>query len=131
MRTVLFVSQDIDLKQRASASLSQRGCQVLCATNPIQGLNLARLALPDVIVLDDELSSSDSFCAGGILQAQLSTRGVPVIVLVAAGKFWLRQHVTALDTPQIAQMPVEVEALGDLVLDCFEPQVPPMELQAG
>ena len=130
MRTVLVISQDADLKQRATACLSQRGYQVLCAANPIQGLNLARLALPDVIVLGDELFHSDGFWPSGILRAQISTRGVPVIVLVVAGEFLLWQHVTAFDTTQIAPRPVEVENLGDLVVDCCEPPVTPKELQA-
>ena len=131
MRIVLVVSQDADLKRKAAACLSQRGYQVLCAANPIQGLNLARLALPDVIVLGDELSYSEGFCPSGVLRAQISTRGVPVIVLVAAGKFLLWQHVTAFDTTQIAPRPVGVENLGDLVADCCEPRVAAKELQVA
>jgi len=131
MRTVLVVSQDADLKQKAAACLSQRGYQVLCAANPVQGLNLARLALPDVIVLGDELSNTEDFHPCGILRAQVSTQGVPVIVLVAAGKFLLWQHVTALDTRQVPPGPVEVENLGDLVVDCLEGQVAQQVLEAG
>jgi DNA-binding response OmpR family regulator len=131
MYRVLVISRDADLKQRAAESFAQRGCSVLFAVNAIQGLNLARLALPDVIVLDDELSDLDGFCVCGILRAQLSTRGVPVIVLVAAGKFLLYQEATDTDTPQILHKPVEVEALGETVMDCFERQMAPTELEAA
>jgi CheY-like chemotaxis protein len=125
MCKVLVVSQDADLKERAAVSFSQQGCRVLCATNAIQGLNLARLALPDVIVLDDELSDLDRFGFSGILRAQPSTRGVPVIVLAAAGKFLLCQQLTALDARQPPQMPIEFEALGDFVTGCLARQIAP------
>ena len=129
MCKVLVVSQDADLKERAATSFSRQGCRVLCATSPIQGLNLARLSLPDVIVLDDELSDLDRHGFSGILRAQPPARGVPVIVLVAAGKFVLSQQEGDLDSPQNPQTPIEFEALGDLVTGCLARQNGPEALE--
>lgn len=57
-RSVLIVDESADSREVLRTVLEQRGMKILEASQPDEGLNLARRHRPDLIVLDLELESS-------------------------------------------------------------------------
>lgn len=128
---VLIVSQDAELKQQAESLLLRLGFDVICAFTGIQGLRVARLFLPVVIVVDEILPDLDSASVCGILRVQLSTRDIPVVVLFDPGELLIQQAEGAPNAPRFLRKPVEPEALGDCVLELFERQKEEAALQVA
>lgn len=128
---VLLISQDAGLKERTRSCFSRRGCCVLCADTGMRGLNIARLSLPDVIVLDDELPDLDGFSVCGLLRTQVSTRHVPVIILLSPAKSKLCDGVSAPDAPQFLPRNLAPEALQKHVLYRLARRLRPGSLRAA
>jgi DNA-binding response OmpR family regulator len=98
-RKILLVSQDARLREEASLYLSRHGFDTLQAATGLEGLNTARAALPEVIVLDEELPDLDGPSVCGILRAQPSTREIPIILLAVSAKA-LSRTAHRSDAPQ-------------------------------
>ena len=128
MCKVLVVSEDAELKQRAVTSFSRQGCRVLCAADTMQGLNLARLALPDVMVLDDRLSDLDRDSLCGLRRLRVDPT-VPMVVLVAVGRLLYCEAGAGRAERQSTRGGFEFEALGDLVSLPQPASTPPEALE--
>jgi len=116
---ILMVSPDGELCDGARSVFSQRGCVVLCAGTGLGGLNAARLAQPDLVVLDDELPDLDGSIVCDLLRAQLSTRRVPVIILVPTEKSMLCQDTSDANAPLFLPRTIALEVLSDRVVGRF------------
>jgi CheY-like chemotaxis protein len=66
-----------------SRRLQRKGYHVLTAESGEQGLSLARLESPDLILMDISLPEMDGWEASRQLKADESTRHIPIIALTA------------------------------------------------
>ncbi len=64
-RSVLIVDSSSESREVLATALERRGCRILTASRPDQGLELAQRHQPDVIVLDLEVSnqSPEELCS--------------------------------------------------------------------
>jgi CheY-like chemotaxis protein len=91
--TVLVVDDDRDLLAAASLRLQRAGFCTRCAYDGVEGVESARRAAPDAIVLDIRMPRMDGLTALRILRESPETMHIPVVVLSAS----LVDQQTALD----------------------------------
>jgi len=81
--TLLAIDDDPLAIELLRVSLEQAGFSVLTAGDGAEGLEMARLALPDLIILDLMMPDVDGFAVVEALRADLRTATIPVIVLTS------------------------------------------------
>ena len=83
MPKILLVEDNEMNRDMLSRRLAKRGFEVLMAVDGAEGVEMARSARPDVILMDMSLPVMDGWTATRKLKADASTRGIPVIGLTA------------------------------------------------
>jgi two-component system cell cycle response regulator DivK len=83
MPKILLVEDNEMNRDMLSRRLQRRGYQIVIAENGEQGLSLARLETPDLILMDITLPEMDGWEVSRLLKADESTRHIPIIALTA------------------------------------------------
>jgi len=86
---ILLVEDNEMNRDMLSRRLMRRGYEVVMGVNGREGIDLARSARPDLILMDMSLPEIDGWTATRTLKADPATAGIPVIALTA--------HATAQD----------------------------------
>ena len=81
VRTVLVIDDESSVRKMAKVRLESEGYRVLTATQGEMGLAMARVEHPDVILLDVLMPNMDGREVLRQLQADDTTRGIPVVLL--------------------------------------------------
>lgn len=84
--TILVIEDDPDIQELVSFSLGREGYAVALATTGERGLELARAAVPDLVLLDVMLPGMDGLETLRRLKALPSLARVPVIMASAKGE---------------------------------------------
>ncbi len=85
-KTILVIDDDIDLVEIMRVTLESQGYRVIDAQNGERGLELARGASPDLILLDVMMGTVDEgFQVAYQLRNEAGTRDIPIIMLTAVG----------------------------------------------
>jgi CheY-like chemotaxis protein len=82
-KVALVVDDDPEVLRLAKTVLSRLGCVVLQAANGRQGLEMAREARPDVVVLDAMMPGLHGFEVCRAIKSDRDLRGTPVILCSA------------------------------------------------
>ena len=81
---ILIVDDDPDIREMLSIELRAAGFgEVLTAADGVEGLRLARDRRPSLVILDLMMPDLDGFEVAARLQADESTRDVPILILTA------------------------------------------------
>jgi len=83
MPKILLVEDNEMNRDMLSRRLQRRGFHILTAESGEQGLSLARLQAPDLILMDITLPEMDGWEVARLLKADESTRRIPIIALTA------------------------------------------------
>jgi CheY-like chemotaxis protein len=83
MAKILLVEDNEMNRDMLSRRLAKRGLEVVLAVDGAQGVEMARSARPDAILMDMSLPVMDGWTATRTLKADASTSGIPVIGLTA------------------------------------------------
>jgi two-component system cell cycle response regulator DivK len=83
MVKILLVEDNEMNRDMLSRRLVKRGFEVVMAVDGAEGVEMARSAQPDVILMDMSLPVMDGWAATRKLKADASTRSIPVIGLTA------------------------------------------------
>ena len=99
MARVLIIDDSPTETRRTSGFLKHAGHQVVCAPNGKDGIDKARSAKPDPILMDVVMPDLNGFQATRQLQRDPSTQHIPVIIISTKNqqtdKIWgLRQGAT-------------------------------------
>ena len=79
-RTILVVDDERPTLTPLSEYLASKGFQVLTARDGQAGLETARSALPDLIVLDVMLPRLDGYAVARALKGDTATAAIPIII---------------------------------------------------
>ncbi|BDI14410.1 response regulator [Nostoc cf. commune SO-36] len=86
-KQILVIDDDDDIRQLIQTCLEiMGGWEVLTATSGNQGLSLAQSSQPDAILLDVMMPDMDGLTTFQKLQANQTTKHIPVILLTARGR---------------------------------------------
>lgn len=82
---VLVIDDDPNLRLLVEAALVRDGYQVLQAEDGQQGLDFARSARPDLVLLDVNMPRMDGIAVLKHLRSEVLTRAVPILMLTIEG----------------------------------------------
>jgi CheY-like chemotaxis protein len=82
-KTVLIVEDDEDTRKIYAAALTERGYQVVTATQGAEGVHLARRHRPDLILLDIRMPVMNGWSTARYLKADVDTRHIPICAISA------------------------------------------------
>jgi CheY-like chemotaxis protein len=111
MARILVVEDNEMNRDMLCRRLERRDFEVHCAVDGQEGVALAQVALPDLILLDIDLPVMDGWEAIRILKTISTTREIPVIALTAHAMTSDRARVFAAGFDEYGTKPVEFEAL--------------------
>jgi two-component system, cell cycle response regulator DivK len=111
MPRLLLVEDNEESRDGLSRHLRRKGFDVLVAVDGRQGLEVARAALPDLILMDMSLPVLDGWEATRLLKSGASTRDIPVIALTAHAMAGDRQKALEAGCDDYDTKPVELSRL--------------------
>ena len=83
MPKILYIEDTENNRILVTRRLEKKGYQVLTAESAEQGLALASLEMPDLILMDMGMPGTDGWTATRTLKADQKLRRIPVIALTA------------------------------------------------
>ncbi len=90
-RRILIIDDEPDMVTLLSKGFEAHGYEVITAVNGWDGLALARIEKPDLILLDNLMPKMDGSTTLASLKAMKETTKIPVVVLTALSD---KKHVT-------------------------------------
>jgi DNA-binding response OmpR family regulator len=120
MTRVLVVDDEAPIRLLCRVNLEAEGMEVLEAANGEEGIDQARSAQPDVILLDVMMPGLDGWRVAEDLLDDDRTREIPIIFLTARAEF--RDRARGLDIGGVDYVtkpfnPLELAPLVDSLLD--------------
>jgi two-component system alkaline phosphatase synthesis response regulator PhoP len=112
---ILILDDEADFVQLLRYRLQQAGYEVEYATRGMEALNKARLAAPDLIIVDLWLPDLDGLTVCEILRRQPSTRATPVILVTAADAEVTQFAAETAGVRLVLNKPLDLEQFGSAV----------------
>ena len=121
MPKILLVEDNEMNRDMLSRRLQRRGYQIVTAENGEQGLSLARLETPDLILMDITLPEMDGWEVARQLKAGEHTRHIPIIALTARALVSDRAKAFEVGCNDYDTKPVDfarlTEKIGNLLVE--------------
>ncbi len=111
MPKVLVVEDNEMNRDMLSRRLKRRGYDVIVSEDGEDGVNKARSASPDIILMDMDLPILDGWAATRMLKASPETRSIPVIALTAHAMAGDREKALEAGCDDYDTKPVEFSRL--------------------
>jgi CheY-like chemotaxis protein len=111
MSRLLLVEDNEESRDGLSRHLRRKGFEVLVALDGRQGLETARAAVPDLILMDMSLPVLDGWEATRLLKSGEATRAIPVIALTAHAMASDRDKALEAGCDDYDTKPVELSRL--------------------
>lgn len=127
MPTVLCIEDNRDNRILVRRILQAEGYSVLEASNAFEGLQMALVQRPDIILVDINMPHIDGLTLASRLKAYPSMAHVPVIAITANVMHGDRERSLAAGCDGYIQKPIDIDALPDQVARFLQP----MQARAG
>jgi len=111
MSKLLLVEDNEMNRDMLSRRLVRRGYEIIMALDGQEGVDMARSASPDLILMDMSLPVLTGWEATRMLKADPSTRAIPVIALTAHAMNTDREQAMASGCDDFATKPIELDNL--------------------
>ena len=111
MPKILLVEDNEINRDMLSRRLERRGYQVVIALDGEQGVSMAGLQAPDLILMDMSLPVLDGWEAARRLKAAPETRSIPIIALTAHAMVGDREKAIESGCDDYDTKPVEFQRL--------------------
>lgn len=113
--TVLIIESSIDTRLLVSLSLQAAGYYALTAASGEEAMQIAKHAIPDVILMDLDMPQRDGFGATRRLRQMPELRRVPVVAVTAYPAEGIRQAARDVGCSGYIKKPFDYERLGWLL----------------
>ena len=114
-QTVLVVDDMSDNLILISLSLQDMGYRVVTATNGADALNVAKLARPDLILMDIAMPQQDGLAATRRIREETDLQTVPVVALTAFDTDGFRQAAFDAGFNGYLTKPIDFDRLRNLI----------------
>jgi CheY-like chemotaxis protein len=115
MAKILYVEDNDDNVYMLAGRLRRRGFEVIVATDGEQGVALARVEAPALILMDMGLPVLDGWEATRRLKGAPETRGIPIIALSAHAMAGDRERALAAGCDDFDTKPIDFGRLLDKI----------------
>jgi CheY-like chemotaxis protein len=120
MKRVLIIDDEDDIREVAQVSLELvGGWEVLTASSGSEGIQRAQAEQPDAILLDVMMPGLDGPTTFERLQADPSTRGIPVLLLTAKVQSAERARFDSLGVQGVLSKPFDPMKLASEVAEAL------------
>jgi two-component system KDP operon response regulator KdpE len=113
---VLLIDDEVRIVQFIALKLKVSGYEVICADNGEKGLELARTASPDIVLLDIIMPGMDGL---EVLQKLRQFSSMPVIVISARER--ISERALALGANGFMSKPFDPDDLVDRIKTILQP----------
>src|SRR5918912_1736853 len=120
MTKVLVIDDEAPIRLLCRVNLEAEGMQVLEASDGPSGLEQARSARPDVILLDVMMPGLDGWQVAESLLEDERTKDIPIIFLTARAEFRDRAHGLDIGGVDYVTKPFNPLELAPLVRDVLD-----------
>ena len=124
MTRILLVEDHEEIWDFLSRRLKRRGYEVILAHDGEAGVQQARTARPDVILLDMNLPILDGWSAARVLKSGSDTQGIPIIALTAHAMSGDRDKAIQAGCNDYHPKPVDFSKLLTQINAAVGPQAP-------
>ena len=114
---VLIVEDNVDNYELVRFLLERAGYQVLSAATGIEGVDVARRELPDLILMDLSMPEMDGWDATKHLKADVQTSHIPVLALTAHTLPSERKRAIDAGCDGYISKPIKVASFERLVMN--------------
>jgi two-component system, cell cycle response regulator DivK len=111
MPTILIVEDNELNRDMLTRRLERRGYEMLAAANGAEGLDVARRALPNLILMDMSLPVMDGWEATKRLKSAPETAAIPILALTAHAMSGDRERALEAGCDEYDTKPVEFPRL--------------------
>ncbi|MDH3445993.1 MAG: response regulator [Deltaproteobacteria bacterium] len=115
VRRILVVEDNDDCRQIIALYLSRMGCDVIQATNGLEGVEMAVNQHPDLILMDLKLPKLGGVEATTQLKENPVTSEIPVVICTAFGPEAYKDTPLGAKAAEIIQKPVKLETFHRMV----------------
>ena len=112
---ILLVEDNELNRDMLTRRLKRKGFTVLCAENGQEGIDVARSATPDIILMDLSLPVVDGWTAAERLKADTTTKSIPIIALTAHAMKGDRERALEAGCDDYDTKPIDFERLLDKI----------------
>ena len=121
MLTVLCIEDNRDNRILVRRILQAEGYAVLEAANAFEGLQMALVQRPDIILVDINMPHIDGLTLAARLKAYPGLALVPIIAITANVMHGDRERSLAAGCDGYIQKPIDIDALPDQVARFLQP----------
>lgn len=113
IKKVLVIDDETDIQTLIQIGLETAGYEVIISENAQNGLDLARLQTPDLIILDVVMPGIDGADIFKVLKNHDDTKHIPIIILTARAK--MEDSFLALGATAFVEKPFQADFLENKV----------------
>jgi two-component system cell cycle response regulator len=121
MATILIIEDNAANLELMQYLLKSRGCEPLTATDGQEGLRMAGLHHPDLIICDIQLPKIDGYEIVRRLKSDASLRMVPVVAVTAFAMVGDREKIRAAGFDGCLTKPIDPEQFADQIEAFLKP----------
>ena len=85
MKKILIIEDELELVSLMRSRLTDHNYEVMSALNGLEGIDLARQEMPDLIILDVMMPKLDGYNVCRMLKFDEKYKKIPIIILTARG----------------------------------------------
>lgn len=115
MKTILVIEDNPVNLELVTDLLEVAGYDILQAGTAEEGIDTARSAQPDLILMDVRLPGMDGLTATGILKSEDATRHIPVIALTAQAMKGDEEQALASGCDAYLSKPIDTRELPKVI----------------
>lgn len=114
-KTILLIEDNPQNRYLVQFLLEQRGHKILQAETGVQGLELAAIAQPDLILLDIQLPGMDGHAVAYALKSDPQLKSIPIVAVTSYAMVGDRDKCLAAGAEGYIEKPIDPESFGDEV----------------
>ncbi|MBD2105427.1 response regulator [Nodosilinea sp. FACHB-13] len=114
-KTILLIEDNPQNRYLAQFLLEHRGHKVLQAETGPEGLKLAAIARPDLILLDIQLPGMDGHAVARALKSDPQLKLIPIVAVTSYAMVGDREKCLAAGAEGYIEKPIDPESFGDEV----------------
>src|SRR5512135_337832 len=111
MKRILVIDDEEWLREMVRLALTQKGYDVLEAGNGVDGVDMARRELPDLILCDVNMQKMDGYLTLSVLRNEPSTAAIPFILMTGLADNAGMRHGMELGADDYLPKPFSIEEL--------------------
>ena len=120
MGKILIIDDDDDLRTLLIFYFQSLGFEALEATNGNDGIAISAEQMPDVVILDINMPTTDGFTTLESMRHNAKTKDIPVVVLSSFDHVDNRTQVHKTGCTAFARKPIELDLLREFVEEAMD-----------